>query len=60
MSFTCPRCKRTLSAADAGGLPAFCMYCGQKLRHDPGADDGEMLTTSHVPFSANPDEDDSY
>ena len=36
MLVTCPRCKRSLSTADRDGPPAFCMYCGQKLRDGSG------------------------
>lgn len=58
MTITCPRCRRTLSTADPGGPPAFCMYCGQKL--GSGADTPDptatpvpsgMVTGSFVPFS---------
>ncbi|MDB5307218.1 MAG: hypothetical protein JWO38_1420 [Gemmataceae bacterium] len=64
MQITCPRCRRSLSTTDPHGPPVFCMFCGQKLQgedhttppeitHRPG----DMRTTSHVPFSDNPDED---
>src|SRR5260221_10629450 len=60
MLVTCPRCKRSLSTADREGPPAFCMYCGQKLRDSAGTPDpGDMLTASHVPFTDNPEEDTS-
>lgn len=56
MLVTCPRCKRSLSTEGSEGPPAFCMYCGQKLR-DTVASSGGMLTASHVPFTDNPEED---
>ncbi|MBX9626621.1 MAG: protein kinase, partial [Gemmataceae bacterium] len=62
MRITCPRCLRSLSAADPGGPPAFCMYCGQKLRdstaHPAGVLPavGEMPTTDLVPFTDNPED----
>ena len=58
MLVTCPRCKRSLSTADPESPPAFCMYCGQKLRDNSGTRErGGMLTASHVPFTDNPEED---
>src|SRR6266566_1336510 len=59
MLVTCPRCKRSLSTADREGPPAFCMYCGQKLRDSGTPEPGDMLTASHVPFTDNPEEDTS-
>ncbi|MFO0802764.1 MAG: protein kinase [Gemmataceae bacterium] len=56
MPVTCPRCKRSLSTAESEGPPAFCMYCGQKLR-ETVLSSGGMLTASHVPFTDNPEED---
>ncbi|HEY2909087.1 MAG TPA: serine/threonine-protein kinase, partial [Gemmataceae bacterium] len=57
MLVTCPRCKRSLSTADGDGPPAFCMYCGQKIRESTDPVPGGMLTASHVPFTDNPEED---
>lgn len=67
MRTNCPRCLRSLSTADPGGPPSFCMYCGQKLRDDaptatapalpPAA--GDMVTTDLVPFTDRPDEADA-
>ncbi|MFO0850152.1 MAG: protein kinase [Gemmataceae bacterium] len=34
MPLSCPNCLRTL--ADTGDPPAFCMYCGQRLRASSG------------------------
>lgn len=34
MPLSCPNCRRTL--ADTGDPPAFCMYCGQRLRASSG------------------------
>ncbi len=55
MTLTCPRCRRTLSTADPGGPPAFCMFCGQKLGSnsaDPNTPvPAGMVTGSFVPFS---------
>ena len=31
MTVTCPRCNRTLAAADGADAPSCCMYCGPKL-----------------------------
>jgi serine/threonine protein kinase len=56
MLVTCPRCKRSLSADASEGPPAFCMYCGQKLR-ETVLSSGGMLTASHVPFTDNPEVD---
>jgi uncharacterized RDD family membrane protein YckC len=56
MQVTCPRCKRSLSTDQSEGPPAFCMYCGQKLRDDTPEPRG-MLTASHVPFTDNPQEE---
>jgi hypothetical protein len=61
MPVTCPRCRRTLSTAEADGPPVFCMFCGQKLRDTDvpptvTAPPVEMRTTSFVPFG--PDFDD--
>lgn len=38
MPLTCPRCLRDLSgsASDPGSPPAFCMFCGQRLRSSSG------------------------
>src|SRR5262249_20910451 len=43
MRITCPRCLRSLSATPDTGPPAFCMYCGQKLRDS--SDDTPTATT---------------
>ncbi|QDU24092.1 protein kinase domain-containing protein [Urbifossiella limnaea] len=55
MTITCTRCRRTLSTADPGGPPAFCMYCGQKLSAGPADPNtpvpAGMVTGSFVPFS---------
>ncbi|HYH66578.1 MAG TPA: protein kinase, partial [Urbifossiella sp.] len=55
MTTTCPRCRRTLSTAEPGGPPAFCMYCGQRLSSasaDPNTPvPAGMVTGSFVPFS---------
>lgn len=54
MTITCPRCRRTLSTADPGGPPAFCMYCGQKLGSAPDPNTpppAGMVTGSFVPFT---------
>lgn len=68
MRITCPRCLRTLTATPDAGPPAFCMYCGQKLRdsssdpptatsapaeHGPSAAD--QNTGSYVPALAGVD-----
>ncbi|MBY0457235.1 MAG: hypothetical protein K2V38_07850, partial [Gemmataceae bacterium] len=56
MVFTCPRCKRSLSTADNGEPPQFCMFCGQKLvgsTHTPipppGAPPVDAPTLAFVP-----------
>ena len=60
MLVTCPRCMRSLSSVDREGPPSFCMFCGQKLRDSATTPEpGGMLTASHVPFSDNPEEDNS-
>jgi len=55
VTLTCPRCRRTLSTADPGGPPAFCMYCGQRLSTasaDPNTPvPAGMVTGSFVPFT---------
>ncbi len=57
MTITCPRCRRTLSTADPGGPPAFCMFCGQRLGSGADTPDAAtpvpsgMVTGSFVPFS---------
>jgi len=56
MPVTCPRCLRSLTADGGEGPPAFCMYCGQKLR-ESGSHPRAMLTASHVPFTDNPDDE---
>jgi hypothetical protein len=62
MRITCPRCLRSLTATPDTGPPAFCMYCGQKLRDsstdpptvtnvpaDGDAPSGNQNTGSYVP-----------
>ncbi|MBX9581839.1 MAG: protein kinase, partial [Gemmataceae bacterium] len=64
MRTTCPRCLRSLSTADPGGPPVFCMYCGQKLRDDAptatapavGVSPGDLPTTDLAPFTDNPED----
>src|SRR5579871_6888367 len=46
MTVTCPRCLRSLAASGSDGPPAFCMYCGQKLRDTASAD---MATAAFTP-----------
>jgi hypothetical protein len=48
MRITCPRCLRTLSATPEAGPPAFCMYCGQRLR-DSSADPPTVTTPAPDP-----------
>src|SRR5438270_929522 len=58
MVITCPRCLRTLSASPDADPPAFCMYCGQRLRDDPTvttpapdhAPPADNQTTGPLPF----------
>lgn len=59
MLVTCPRCKRSLSTEDRDGPPAFCMYCGQKIRDTGTAEPGGMLTASHIPYTDSAEEDPS-
>ncbi|MBY0515203.1 MAG: protein kinase, partial [Gemmataceae bacterium] len=61
MPVTCPRCRRSLSPADADGPPVFCMYCGQKLRDADvpptwTAPPAEMRTTSFAPSPSDADD----
>jgi hypothetical protein len=55
MRITCPRCLRTLSATPDTGPPAFCMYCGQKLR-DSSADPPTVTTPTPDPHPAAADQ----
>src|SRR5262245_37910231 len=60
MIVICPRCHRSLSTADGAEPPAFCMYCGQKLRDDAGStrpQPGEtgVRTQSFVPTDSGPE-----
>ncbi|MCE9563879.1 MAG: protein kinase [Planctomycetes bacterium] len=45
MIVTCPNCHRTLSTADDGDVPSFCMYCGSKLSNK-----GDNAATRTAPF----------
>jgi hypothetical protein len=60
MTVTCPRCRRSLSTADAGGPPAFCMYCGQKLRDTPGPDPSTALFLPGASDGHDPDGPDDH
>src|SRR5262245_7416646 len=54
MTVTCPRCHRTLSTADGGDAPSFCMYCGHRLRDDVDTPHGLMQTASFTPAADGP------
>ena len=53
MTFTCPRCHRSVSTDEGRDAPSFCMYCGHKIRQE--ANPALMRTGS---FEAIEDSDD--